>query len=276
MFSLLIVCTVCTGMLAGVIAAWLYFRPLRVVLTDRVETRDRRLEQMDAEIKAARGQIDAIQKENTALTAREAELAATLDHERQAAAERLSTARKTAEERLSAIEQATGRSLAAAERAAAERLLASEKASADQIVAVKSAAEERFAASQTAAQEKLALLEEARQKLSDAFQALSSEALKSNNQAFLHLAKETLEKHQVQAKGDLAVVYKLRALDCGRELPGIEPSSVIPLTVNNLEAKSAYRSRRFYPALMYDLDMRVALTPLSGPVPYAGVGVSAQ
>jgi hypothetical protein len=74
----------------------------------------------------------------------------------------------------------------------------------------------------------------------------------------------------------LAVVYKLRALDCGRELPGIEPSSVIPLTVNNLEAKSAYRSRRFYPALMYDLDMRVALTPLSGPVPYAGVGVSAQ
>ena len=77
-------------------------------------------------------------------------------------------------------------------------------------------------------------------------------------------------------KSLLAVVYKLRALDCGRELPGIEPSSVIPLTVNNLEAKSAYRSRRFYPALMYDLDMRVALTPLSGPVPYAGVGVSAQ
>jgi DNA recombination protein RmuC len=203
MFSLLIVCTVCTGMLAGVIAAWLYFRPLRVVLTDRVETRDRRLEQMDAEIKAARGQIDALQKENTALTAREAELAATLDQERQAAAERLSTAHKTAEERLSAIEQATGRSLAAAERAAAERLLASERASADQIVAVKSAADERFAASQTAAQEKLALLEEARQKLSDAFQALSSEALKSNNQAFLQLAKETLEKHQVQAKGDL-------------------------------------------------------------------------
>jgi hypothetical protein len=87
--------------------------------------------------------------------------------------------------------------------------------------------------------------------------------------------RETAPSHRVCA-GPLAVVYKLRALDCGRELPGIEPSSVIPLTVNNLEAKSAYRSRRFYPALMYDLDMRVALTPLSGPVPYAGVGVSAQ
>jgi DNA recombination protein RmuC len=54
-----------------------------------------------------------------------------------------------------------------------------------------------------AAGENLAVIEDARRKLSDAFGALSSEALKSNNQAFLQLAKETLEKHQVQAKGDL-------------------------------------------------------------------------
>jgi DNA recombination protein RmuC len=39
-----------------------------------------------------------------------------------------------------------------------------------------------------AAQEKLALLDEAREKLTQAFQALSAEALKSNNQAFLDLA----------------------------------------------------------------------------------------
>ncbi len=51
--------------------------------------------------------------------------------------------------------------------------------------------------------EKLALLEEARQKLSDAFQALSAEALKSNNQAFLELAKTRLETFQQQAKNDL-------------------------------------------------------------------------
>jgi DNA recombination protein RmuC len=51
--------------------------------------------------------------------------------------------------------------------------------------------------------EKLALLEEARVRLSDAFQALSAEALKSNNQAFLTLARETLEKQHVQAKGEL-------------------------------------------------------------------------
>ncbi len=54
-----------------------------------------------------------------------------------------------------------------------------------------------------AAEAKLALLEDARQKLSDAFKALSADALRSNNQSFLELAKATLEKFQAGAKGDL-------------------------------------------------------------------------
>ena len=54
------------------------------------------------------------------------------------------------------------------------------------------------------AAEKLALLDEARTRLADAFQALSSEALKSNNQAFLELAKENLEKFQETARGDMS------------------------------------------------------------------------
>ncbi|HEY2930474.1 MAG TPA: DNA recombination protein RmuC [Acidobacteriota bacterium] len=54
-----------------------------------------------------------------------------------------------------------------------------------------------------AAQEKLALLESAQQKLSDAFKALSADALRSNNQSFLELARETLNKFQETAKGDL-------------------------------------------------------------------------
>ncbi len=41
------------------------------------------------------------------------------------------------------------------------------------------------------------------QELRESFQALSAEALKSNNQAFLHLAQSTLEKFQSEAKGDL-------------------------------------------------------------------------
>ena len=59
-----------------------------------------------------------------------------------------------------------------------------------------------------AAGEKLAMLDEARQKLSDAFKALSSDALKSNNQSFLELAKTTLEKFQDNAKSDLAARQK--------------------------------------------------------------------
>ncbi len=54
-----------------------------------------------------------------------------------------------------------------------------------------------------AAEEKAAILDDATQKLRDAFKALSAEALKSNNQSFLELAKATLEKYQVEAKGDL-------------------------------------------------------------------------
>lgn len=55
-----------------------------------------------------------------------------------------------------------------------------------------------------ASQEKLALLEEARMKLSDAFKALSAEALRGNNQSFLELARETFEKLRTQASADLA------------------------------------------------------------------------
>ncbi len=54
-----------------------------------------------------------------------------------------------------------------------------------------------------AAGEKLRLLSDAQAQLSDAFQAISAEALRNNNASFLHLAKATLEKFQETAKGDL-------------------------------------------------------------------------
>lgn len=50
---------------------------------------------------------------------------------------------------------------------------------------------------------KLQLLDEARLELSNAFKALSAEALQSNNQSFLDLAKAALEKFQEGAKTDL-------------------------------------------------------------------------
>lgn len=50
---------------------------------------------------------------------------------------------------------------------------------------------------------KIRLLEDARTELSDAFRALSAEALRHNNQSFLELAHATLAKFQETARGDL-------------------------------------------------------------------------
>ncbi|MFQ5991349.1 MAG: DNA recombination protein RmuC [Nitrospiraceae bacterium] len=48
-----------------------------------------------------------------------------------------------------------------------------------------------------------ALFKQARQELSEAFQALSGEALKTNNEAFLQLAKSSFATIQAEAQGDL-------------------------------------------------------------------------
>jgi len=56
--------------------------------------------------------------------------------------------------------------------------------------------------------EKLKLLDEARIQSADAFRALSAEALKSNNQAFLELARTSMEKFQESARGDLEARHK--------------------------------------------------------------------
>jgi DNA recombination protein RmuC len=56
-----------------------------------------------------------------------------------------------------------------------------------------------------ASAEKLALLSSAEEKLTDAFKALSADALRNNNRSFLDLAKQNLETFQQHAKGDLEI-----------------------------------------------------------------------
>jgi DNA recombination protein RmuC len=53
------------------------------------------------------------------------------------------------------------------------------------------------------AEEKLRLLNQAKDELSNAFKALSAEALKTNNESFLQLARASLERFQAGAQGDL-------------------------------------------------------------------------
>lgn len=60
-----------------------------------------------------------------------------------------------------------------------------------------------LASERKAAQEKLYLMQEAKKNLSDAFKALSAEALSSNNESFIKLANSTLERYVEGAKGDL-------------------------------------------------------------------------
>jgi DNA recombination protein RmuC len=62
---------------------------------------------------------------------------------------------------------------------------------------------ERLHGQERLLEEKLSLLSEAKEKFRESFQALSSEALRSNNQAFLDLARQALETYQEGARGDL-------------------------------------------------------------------------
>jgi DNA recombination protein RmuC len=109
----------------------------RAALLERLQARERQIEELRGAAQTAEGRSAALQAENTALTVKLAALDAALGEERR-----------------------TG-------------------------------------------QARLALLNEAREQLSDAFKALSADALKSNNQTFLELAKMTLEKFQEGARGDL-------------------------------------------------------------------------
>jgi len=70
------------------------------------------------------------------------------------------------------------------------------------------AAETKLDKAQANLEEQKRLLEEAKKTLLEAFQALSAEALKSNNQAFIALARSQFETLQAQAKGDLETRQK--------------------------------------------------------------------
>ena len=65
-------------------------------------------------------------------------------------------------------------------------------------------AETRAAAERDAGERQQRLLDEARARLADAFQALSADALRANNQAFLDLARTQLAGVQQQGRDELA------------------------------------------------------------------------
>ena len=115
---------------------------------------------------------------------------AEIDTERATLAERLSGK----EEQVRALREALDREVQQTNGLRAENA---------QALAELSALTTRLEEERKSSQEKLELLSNAEEKLADAFKALSADALRSNNQSFLDLAKEKLQTFQETAKGDL-------------------------------------------------------------------------
>ena len=78
----------------------------------------------------------------------------------------------------------------------------------DQLIARAAGLDSTLNSERKTSQEKLDLLNRATVELQQAFQALASDALKSNNQQFLELAKTSLEKFQSEARGELEARQK--------------------------------------------------------------------
>ncbi len=77
-----------------------------------------------------------------------------------------------------------------------------------ELKAALAALDARSTSERKAFDEKLAVVDNAQSKLTDAFKALSADALKSNNQSFLDLARATLERFHQGAQSDLEARQK--------------------------------------------------------------------
>ena len=91
-----------------------------------------------------------------------------------------------------------------------EKELAAEKASLarlqqahTELVASRARLESALESERKASTEKIELVTRASEELRNAFKAMASDALKSNNSSFLVIAEETLKRFQSQARGDL-------------------------------------------------------------------------
>lgn len=193
--SVVLLVTLLIGIAVGALFAWL-FQHSKV---RRVEEKLRG--QMDAALMLAKEQVRSVQKELESLR-----------HEiqrYQQALEQMRAANLQEAQRRSAAESLNSRI------PELEALLREKDQRMEEILREKGLLESRLAEVQArmeeerkAAQEKIELLHDAQQKLSDAFKSLSAEALKSNNESFLNLARENLEKFQLAARTDLETRQK--------------------------------------------------------------------
>src|ERR1700683_179676 len=77
-----------------------------------------------------------------------------------------------------------------------------------ELVAGKARLESALEAERKTSTEKIELVTRASEELRNAFKAMASDALKSNNSSFLVIAQETLKRFQSEARGDLEARQK--------------------------------------------------------------------
>jgi DNA recombination protein RmuC len=77
-----------------------------------------------------------------------------------------------------------------------------------ELIADKATLQSTLDAERKASDEKIELLTRASEELRNAFKAMASDALKSNNSSFLAIAQETLKRFQSEARGDLEARQK--------------------------------------------------------------------
>ncbi len=99
-------------------------------------------------------------------------------------------------------------SLMEKELGSAKAELARSSAAQTDLVAAKARLESTVELERKANTEKIDLMTRAGDELRNAFKAMAADALESNNLSFLTLAKESLERFQTQAKGDLEARQK--------------------------------------------------------------------
>jgi DNA recombination protein RmuC len=189
------IATLVLGLAVGGIVVWLALRTnirnaaekaraegeaVRAGLTERLQARDEQIEKLTGSLEKASGEIKSLQNELKS----ESEKRATAE-EKNTRIPELDETIKTRDERVTA--------------------LSSELTN---LKAAQSELQTKLDEERKAAEVNLALVNEAKEKLSDAFKALSADALKSNNQSFLELARTTLEKFQESAKTDLSARQK--------------------------------------------------------------------
>jgi DNA recombination protein RmuC len=178
------------GAAAGAAGAWLVLRG-RIALAYQRATSDASVERaaLTERLQAKEEQLSELRHAHERMAQENAEVggAFRLESEKRAAAEEKNC-------RLPALEEVL------LERDAQIAILRDENsAQASQISALQTVVEQERKSSE----EKLAVLNDASGKLSDAFKVLSADALRTNNQSFLDLAKETLERFNEGARSDL-------------------------------------------------------------------------